>query len=579
MTDAVAQIKEKLDIVAVVSEHVTLTRKGKSYWGLCPFHNETAPSFTVNPERQIYKCFGCNEGGDVFSFVMKVKGLSFAEVLEDFAARTGVKLEREGRPERRVEKQSEHKAYYEAGRHALDFFTRMLASQEGVQARDYLRNRGLSNDTIKAFAIGYAPEGWDGLLTYLKKQGVSPETAGKCGLLVKKDTGGFYDRFRGRVMFPIRDLRGEVIAFGGRIIGPGEPKYINSPESPVFEKRKVLYNLVQAKPIVQARGAVVVEGYMDVVSLANAGFQGAVATLGTALGEDHIRLLKRFTGDITLVFDGDNAGRKAMYRALEPFLATGVSPKVAILPAGMDPDDLARQDIQRWNSLISEARNIWDFIFDESFSGRDPSKFENQSTVLKDLAPMIAQEQNAIARDLLVERLAIRLGVAPATVARHVHAKGETPKVVDTARDKGYIEEILVRLMLFDATAVRVVRDLNLAHAFQQEEIAQLVDYLVAHGNCIMDDMRCPDGIRMTAARFTALGPYAADGSKALVETVSKLLSLTYDGEIKRIQQALDQAEKDQHRERMKALLGERMAIVKAKQNVQTTVTEALVGR
>lgn len=578
MTDAVGQIKEKLDILTVVSEHVSLTRKGKSYWGLCPFHAETAPSFTVNPERQTYKCFGCNEGGDIFSFVMKVKGLSFAEVLEEFSARTGVPLERDTRRERRVEKQSELKAFYEAGRHAQSFFTSMLASPEGRTARAYLKERGLNNETIQAYSIGFAPDSWDGLLNYLRKKGVSPEIAGACGLLVKKDAGGFYDRFRGRVMFPIRDLRGEIIAFGGRIIGPGEPKYINSPESPVFEKRKVLYNLDQSKALIQQKGAVVVEGYMDVLSLANAGFKGAVATLGTALGEDHIRLLKRFTGDITLVFDGDSAGRKAMFRALDPFLSTGVSPKVAVLPPGMDPDDLARKDIKLWNTLISEARNIWDFIFDESFSGRDPSKLENQSTILKDLAPMIAREKDPMLRDLLVERLSVRLGTALDTVARQVHTKGEEV-IVPRSAAKDYTETDLVRLMLTNEEAIRAVKSLNLVQEFKQADTAPLVRYLVEHGNCILDEMGCPDDIRLSAARFMSQGSYEGDRAKALKDNVSKLLSLKYEKDILRLQQEITEAERAGDKEKLRGLQIEKMALIRAKRNIHTTVTEALEGR
>ena len=577
-TGVVEQIKAKLDIVAVISEHVNLTRKGKSYWGLCPFHAEKDASFTVNAEKQVYKCFGCGEGGDVFSFVMKVKGLSFAEVLEEFAGRTGVELERDRVRAHRHEQASANKAFFTAGAVALEFFTRTLASVEGRNARDYLKDRGLSEATIREFAIGYAPEGWDRLLNYLKSKGVAAEIAAGCGLVIKNDKGGYYDRFRGRVMFPIRDLRGEVVAFGGRIIGPGEPKYINSPESPVFEKRKLLYNLHHAKRIIQEQGAVVVEGYMDVVSLANSGFAGVVATLGTALSEDHIRLLKRFTNDITLVFDGDAAGRKAMVRALEPFLATGVIPKVVILPQDKDPDDMARTDINLWRTLVAEARSIWDFMFAESFKGRDPSKFEHQSTILKELAPMIAREKDAAVRDLLVERLAVRLGTGIDTVARQVRSK-DAPVVIMQGEDKDYTETNLARLMLFDAQAIQAVRTLNLVPEFKQAEIATLVRYLVEHGNCILEDMGCPDDIRLSAARICAQGPYEGDGSKALKDTISKLLSLKYERDMHVVQQSIAEAERSADKDRLRGLQHEKMALIRAKRNIHTTVAEALEGK
>ncbi len=577
-TGVVEQIKGKLDIVAVISEHVSLTRKGKSFWGLCPFHAEKDASFMVNPEKQIYKCFGCGEGGDVFSFAMKVKGLSFAEVLEEFAGRTGVALERDRARAHRHEQASANKAFFTAGTVALEFFTRTLASDEGRNARAYLKDRGLSDATIREFAIGYAPEGWDGLLSYLKRKGVAAEIAAGCGLVIKKEKGGYYDRFRGRVMFPIRDLRGEVVAFGGRIIGPGEPKYINSPESPVFEKRKLLYNLNHAKRIIQEQGAVVVEGYMDVVSLANAGFAGAVATLGTALSEDHIRLLKRFTTDITLVFDGDAAGRKAMVRALEPFLATGIIPKVVILPQDRDPDDMARTDINLWRTLVAEARSIWDFMFDESFRGRDPSKFEHQSTILKDLAPMIARENDTTVRDVLVERLAVRLGLGVDTVARQVRSKGEHI-VLSQGQTKDYTEADLVRLMLFDERAIQAVRTLNLDREFKQADNAALATYLLEHGNCILDDAACPDDIRSAAARIVAQGPYEGDVGKALKDTISKLLSLKYDRDMNRLQGLIAEADRSSDKTLLRGLQIEKMALVRAKRNIHTTVAEALEGK
>ncbi len=572
--DVVEQIKSHLDIIAVVSEHLHLSRKGKSYWGLCPFHEEKEPSFQVDPGRQVFKCFGCNEGGDVISFLMKVKGLSFAETLEELSEQTGIPLERGPRRERKSEK----KAFYEAGRHALEFYVRMLFSVEGQTALAYLKDRGLKIETIQEFSIGYAPDAWDALLNHLRQKGVSQENAYKCGLVIDKKSGGHYDRFRDRVMFPIRDLSGEVIAFGGRCIGSGEPKYINSPESPVFEKRKVLYNLEHAKGMIRGSGAVIVEGYMDVISLHNAGYMGAVATLGTALGEDHIRFLRRFTDNITLVFDGDEAGRKAMFRALEPFLNASVIPKVVILPAGMDPDDMARKDIQAWNDLISQARSIWDFIFNESFSSKDPSKFENQSTILRDLAPMIARVKDATIRDVLSEGLAVRLKVSPDMVARHVRSRGEKD-IVSQAQAKDYTEIDLVRLMLFDNHAISMVKELKLAHAFQQKDISQLVQYLVEHGNCVLEDMRCPDAIRMTASRFISLGPYEGDTKKALIDTASKLLSISCDKEIQRIQHEIDQAEAEHDREKRRKLLHERMALLVAKRKIPNGVVEALEGK
>ncbi|HVN72900.1 MAG TPA: DNA primase, partial [Desulfomonilia bacterium] len=355
----VERVKTASDIVAVISEYVHLKKKGKSFWGLCPFHSEKTPSFHVDPDKQIYKCFGCDRGGDVITFVMDKKGLSFAEATAELALKAGITLEADNKKQ----PASEKKVYYDANKAAMAFFEQQLASSKGEAARTYLSGRGISGDTIKAFRLGFAPDTWDSLAAYLRSKGIPQAAAEKAGLIAPRKTGGFYDRFRGRIMFPIIDLTGEVIGFGGRIISEGEPKYLNTPESPIFEKKRVLFNLHAARNLIRQGGAVVVEGYMDVISLANAGFTASVATLGTALGEDHVRLLRRFTDDITLVFDGDSAGRNAMVRALEPFLESDVIPKVVILPQGKDPDDVAREGMDLWQGFLASAQDIWELMF------------------------------------------------------------------------------------------------------------------------------------------------------------------------------------------------------------------------
>jgi DNA primase len=573
----VERVKTSSDIVEVVSEYVHLNKKGKSFWGLCPFHSEKTPSFHVDPDKQIFRCFGCNKGGDVFSFVMEKKGLSFAEALTELALKAGITLEKEKR-----QVSSEKKIYYDANRSAMAFFEQQLASSHGEGARRYLSGRGITDEIIRIFHIGFAPDSWDSLSTYLKGKGISQAAAEKAGLIAPRKSGGFYDRFRGRVMFPIIDLTGEVIGFGGRIMGGGEPKYLNTPESPIFEKKRVLYNLHASRNQIRQGGAVVVEGYMDVVSLANAGFSSAVATLGTALGEDHVRLLRRFTDDITLVFDGDSAGRNAMVRALEPFLASDVIPRVVILPQGKDPDDIAREGIGIWNSFLSSAQDIWDLMFHESFSRYDPSKIRGQNAILKELAPMFARLHDNAMRDLLTQRLAVKLGVSPELVLKRIRPEvdpAERQNASQAGGERDTLETTLTRLMLSDRKAVEIMMTSKMIFEFQNKVLSRLFNYILEHGSDAIDDVTCPDDVRITASKIMALGEFPGDTKKALIDTVCRFMSLAFDEELRKIQGELNNAEKTQDRNKRNELQRHKQEMQLKKKNLRSHVMEVFEKR
>lgn len=581
----VERIKISCDIVSVISEYVHLKKKGRSFWGLCPFHNEKTPSFHVDPDRQIYRCFGCSRGGDVINFLMEKKGLSFAEAVTELSLRAGIPLE----PVKNSRASSENKVYYTANKAAMQFFEEQLQSPRSEAARKYLSGRGLSEETVRAFHIGFAPDSWNSLGNVLGRKGISGAAAEKCGLVVERKGGsGHYDRFRNRVMFPIIDLSGEVIGFGGRIMDAGEPKYLNSPESPIFEKRKVLYNLHAARSSIRTGGAVVVEGYMDVVSLANAGFPSATATLGTALGEDHVRLLRRFTDDITLVFDGDAAGRSAMVRALEPFLNSDVIPRVVVLPQGKDPDDIAREGFDVWTGLLTKAQDIWNFIFDESFSRRDPSKLRDQSTIIRELMPMVSRVSDQVIRDLLVQKLSVRIGVSPEVVAgrislekgplqdKRIDATGPEP-ASDSERDM--LEETLVRLMLFDTKAIDAVRDLRLSVDFQEKNLMSVFSRLMEHGTGAFDHQSCPDEVRSAAQKLIAQGEFPGDGKKALIDTIYKFKRLAIEEEMRRIQSDLSEAELAQNKQRRNEMLRLKQEKLVQMRNLRSFVMEAMERR
>jgi DNA primase len=574
----VERVKTLSDIVGVISEYVQLKKKGKNFWGLCPFHSEKTPSFSVDPDKQIYKCFGCDRGGDVISFVMDKKGLSFAEALSELALKAGITLETD-----KKQPVSEKKVYYDANRTAMGFFEQQLASPRGAHARGYLSSRGITEEIIRQFHLGFSPDTWDSLATYLRGKGIALPAAEKAGLVAPRKSSGFYDRFRGRVMFPIIDVSGEVIGFGGRVMGAGEPKYLNTPESPIFEKKRILYNLHAARNHIRQAGAVVVEGYMDVISLANAGFPAAVATLGTALGEDHVRLLRRFTDDITLVYDGDAAGRNAMVRALEPFLASDVIPRVVILPQGKDPDDIAREGIASWNGLLASAQDIWDLIFHESFSRHDPSKLRGQNAILKELAPMFARLHEDVLRDLLAQKLAVRLGLSVDAVSRSIRTTREPSGQQEVIRGEGgerdTLEAVLVRLMLLDPGAVDAMRASGMAFDLQNRPLSGLYAHLMEHGSGAFDDSGCPDEVRMTSSRLLALGEFPGDTKKALIDTVCRFMSLAVDEELRKIQGELDTAEKTQDRNRRAELQMLKQEMQHKKRNVRSYVTEVFEKR
>jgi len=571
----VEKVKGSIDIVSVISGYVSLKKRGRTYVGLCPFHTEKTPSFHVDSARQTYKCFGCGKGGDAFSFLMEIKGVSFPEALQELARQAGITLEKMGRRQ-----SSETRMLYEANRLALMFYRDMLRSPRGEAAMSYLKERGLSQETIDAFELGYAPDSWDSLLRLFRSRGVSPEVGARCGLFVERDSRGHYDRFRNRVIFPIRDISSEVIGFGARILGPGEPKYLNTPESAIFKKRKILYNLHQVKGLLRNTGVAVVEGYMDVVSLSNAGFREAVATLGTALSEDHVQLLSRFTDKVNLVFDGDAAGRNAMVRAVEPFLGFDIVPRAVLLPDGKDPDDVARTDRGLWSDLLAGAPSLWDFIFDESFSTRDSSKLEDKKSLMKELVPVISRVRDPLFRELLAQRLSLRLGVSQEVVVREMKQGGGDGRPAapsrNTSGERRPVEEIMMRLMLFDDRAIRMAKLFGFAGEFRDNDLSALARYLIDHGKEGLDASACPDHIRHAASRIMADGEFPGDPTKALIDMGCRFKSRAIGADIQRIQRELVQAEENGDRAKRNSLLVERQNKVNERKHIRAYVMEVL---
>ncbi|MCK5236341.1 MAG: DNA primase [Deltaproteobacteria bacterium] len=423
--DQIEEIKSRADIVDVVGDHVQLRKRGMNYLGLCPFHNEKTPSFTVSPDKGIFHCFGCGKGGNVYTFLMNHEGMEFPEAVRTLAERYGVKIE-ESRGRDSSSDRSEKENIVEINRMALKFFRESFEGETGKAAREYMEGRGFLGDISDSFRVGFAPDSWDGLTNYLKKNNVEMALAYKAGLVGKKEER-YYDKFRSRVIFPITDALGKLIAFGGRILGEGEPKYLNSPETPTFRKSDVLYGLYKAKDEIKKKGYVLVsEGYFDCIALYNGGFTNSVATMGTALTELHLRRLKRLGADIYTIFDSDEAGKKAALRGLDNFIKEEVTAKVVLLPNGMDPDDLLKQDgPEALTKLIDEARPAMEFFLDDVKSSVDMNSAEGKGRYSKEALPMLSKIKNLGERSHYLSVIAKDIGTTQDELLRELKKLGK----------------------------------------------------------------------------------------------------------------------------------------------------------
>jgi DNA primase len=420
----IESIKERADILEVISRYVPMKKAGANYVGSCPFHREKTPSFTVYRDKGFYKCFGCGKAGDVIGFLMDIEGMSFVEAVTDLGGRYGIPVEAEssGRGTKKDEKLSRLLAI---NQDAQGYFCEQLKTPGGKRAVDYLKSRGIEGKTAALFSLGYAPSGWEGLVDFFKKRGTDGRLLIEAGLAIQGNRGP-YDRFRDRIIFPIKNRKGETVGFGGRVIDEGEPKYMNSPETPVYHKGKILYGLDVTGPAVRKTGRVViVEGYMDLIALYQGGVQNVAATLGTALTADHLGELKRYTKDVTLVFDADEAGARAAERTLPLFGDGSIYATVAVLPDGEDPDSLIRKDgKEAFLELIDEAPDLFDFCLDRVFDRHDIDTARGESAVLDEAAPIIAVKRQPQERDHYISLVADRLKVRPESVReRFVHTK------------------------------------------------------------------------------------------------------------------------------------------------------------
>jgi len=497
--DTIREIRERSDIVEVVSSYLPLKRSGANHQGLCPFHGEKTPSFNVNATRQIFHCFGCGVGGNVFSFLMRMEGLAFPEAVRRLGERVGISVEEEALSPAEQQRREEHERLARVNGVACDFYHQvLLEGKDGAPGRRYLRERGYDGDTARIFRLGFAPARWEALAEHLAQKGFDPQWARELGLTRPgKEGRGDYDLFRNRLLFPILDLSGKVAAFGGRVLDDSLPKYINSPESPIYHKGRILYGLAQAREEMRRSDEViVVEGYFDQLALHRAGVGNAVATCGTALTEEHGRLLQRYAKKVLLLFDQDKAGLKATFRAMEVLLPLGLSVAVVGLDVGEDPDSfLRKQGAEAFAGRLREAQPVLEVYMEAELAAHGDS-IEGRARAAEEIVTRLKLVPSEIERSLYLQSLARRTGLEqsllqqkaarPSAAPASPSPRPAPPSPVPQRRPAPVMskevkaQELLLRLMLEDGGVRAEVATEGVSNLFFDPDRKEIAEQLLA---------------------------------------------------------------------------------------------------
>ncbi len=483
--DKIEEIKSRANIVDLVSEYVILKKAGRNFVGLCPFHKEKTPSFTVNPEKQIFYCFGCGEGGNIFTFLMKINNISFIEAVRYLAGKLGVVITTRRMSAGEKESISIREGLKQVNRAAAGYFSENLFSEAGRPVREYLKKRGLKDSVIKEFNLGYAANEWTNLGDFFKRENISLKLVEKAGLIIPRKSGGFYDRFRGRLIFPIEDIGGNVVAFGGRILGDGEPKYLNSPESPIYVKGKNLYGLNRTKDDIRKNDYVIlVEGYFDLLSLKNSGISNIVATLGTAVTRDHVDLIRRYTRNLVVMFDPDEGGISAMERSLKLFLEGNLHTKVVVLPDSYDPDECVRKlGREALDEAVAHSQSMVDYYIEEIIGSR--KTFEENLDLTEAAISFISSIGDVIQRNLFIKRVSERLNIDQELLKRETNRKSRPRTAlkedVSCKRNSEKVDALelsFIHMMLEYPHKIPEIANGGILDYFTSEDLMRLVNML-----------------------------------------------------------------------------------------------------
>lgn len=586
--DSIHDVRQRTDIVQVISQYVQLKRSGTNHLGLCPFHQEKTPSFNVNGQRQFYHCFGCHESGDVFTFLMKMEGRMFNEVVEDLAARNGIQVQYErsmsqGAAKAAAERRSEHQAGVELNGRVARLFQEMLASPDGRVGREYLEQRGVKPALVESFRLGLAPASGQAIVHRLAREPSTLALAERLGIVSRRQNGeGYYDRFRNRLIFPVTSVSGEVLAFGGRLLSDDNgPKYLNSPESSLYRKGEALYGLEQAGPHIRRRGsAILVEGNFDVVQMHQHGFPNTVAPMGTALTERQVQLLRRLCPSVTVLFDGDDAGQTATVKAIPLLIAEGLEASVSTLPAPEDPDSfLKTRGSEALEALLSSAVPGIDFLI-HHHRRLHGSSIPAKVKILERVAPIVARLTSQVARDLYMGRLSSELGVEAQVVLRAIRGAKREQLTAQVARNEQAASqaatEPMAALTETDRTALHILGilsdhphltaraqaarvDVLLTNEALRATYKAAMEMLEEHGKIDAAPLLnlAPPALRDSLARTIASGAFASDGdpTRALDDCLAQLERVGLERELLLIHSQMRNAEQKGDDELLRTLV------------------------
>ncbi len=572
--EVIAEVRSRADIVEVISEYLPLKKAGRNYSALCPFHTEKTPSFMVSSAKQVFHCFGCDKGGDIFGFVMQSENLSFPQAVKVLAKKFGVSI-----PQRKVspsvKREIDRKEQlFKVNQLAMAYYRDLLFHRDGIEAREYLRKRGIGKAVIEAQQLGYAPHSWNELVNHLLSKKVPLNLAHELGLIIPKKTGGWYDHFRSRIIFPIFDLTGNVLGFGGRALGENSPKYLNSPESALYHKGQSLYGVHVAKGFIREKGlALIVEGYLDLLTLHQFGFKHTVATLGTAMTESHIRLLKRFSKQFITIFDSDKSGAAATIRALPLFLDEDISCQVVRLPGKHDPDSFLQGGHRdEFQEMLSQAIPIFDFFIDEVLSRSDLASADGKARAIDEILPMVERIRNRIVRESYVKKLGERLVLKEEMILdlmRSLPQRGERRReeLKQVIHKKMYptTEEMILEIMLRFNHLIPEIAEDGVLEDFENQQLKMVAKTLkeiyFEKGVLVIPDIIAyveEDELRNKISKWAFLDGTFEEAS--LEKTLKDCFRKVKMGKLKRDEQALLSRIKEIEKEDRQDLLGELLA-------------------
>lgn len=581
--EKLAEIRNASDIVDIIGERVALKKAGKDYTGLCPFHSEKTPSFTVSQTKQIFHCFGCGAGGDVFNFLMKAEGISFPEAVQSMARRCGIDLPSRQMSASERQAVSEREKLFEINKKVLAYYRDQLLRQPaGEPARQYLEKRGFDREIINRFGLGYAPEGWDNLVRLLRKEQIPAAMGEKAGLIIPRTSKtGYYDRFRNRIIFPIVDVTRQVIAFGGRVLDDGKPKYLNSPETPIYNKSRSLYGLHAAKDKCRESGIVyIVEGYFDLLAMHQHGIANSVATLGTSLTTAHVRMLRRgYAAKARLLFDSDAAGIKAARRSISLFMNEAVEVEIIVLPQGEDPDSfLFAHGAEGFLKQAEAAKGAIEFLVEQAMNEYG-SSMQGKIRVVDELKQPLADIQDSVARSVAVRYLAERLGIEEQAImervrrARSENAKklkprhpSDTSEAAQTQASPGLTENRLeCRLLCMMLQSPNILPDIEtrgIIDYFEDIRLKNIAALILAHPPEQAGDVsdllnRLPDEAQRQLVASLAISQECWDKSSC-EKLVAQFLNSRRRGQQQQLDQKIRTAEQNNDYDQLFKLLKEK---------------------